>query len=85
CRVYVGNLTYEVKWAQLKDFMRQVVFADVLVQPNGMSKDRETEAKFGTGLSIRPDRSLPVHNSNNSHHFANVGGGNAGRQIYVGN
>ncbi|CAG8823267.1 21852_t:CDS:2, partial [Racocetra persica] len=122
CRVYVGNLAYEVKWAQLKDFMRQageVVFADVLVQPNGMSKgcgvveyrtpedarraietlndtqllgrpvfireDRETEAKFGTGLSIRPDRSLPVHNSNNSHHVANVGGGNAGRQIYVGN
>ncbi|CAG8516575.1 3284_t:CDS:10 [Diversispora eburnea] len=89
CRVYVGNLAYEVKWAQLKDFMRQageVVFADVLIQPNGMSKgcgvveyrtpeearraietlndtqllgrpvfireDRETEAKFGTGLNL---------------------------------
>jgi hypothetical protein len=23
CRVYVGNLAYEVKWGQLKDFMRQ--------------------------------------------------------------
>ncbi|KAG9294124.1 hypothetical protein G9A89_021483 [Geosiphon pyriformis] len=41
CRVYVGNLAYEVKWGQLKDFMRQageVVFADVLLQANGMSK-----------------------------------------------
>jgi hypothetical protein len=23
CRVYVGNLAYEVKWGQLKDFMRR--------------------------------------------------------------
>ncbi|RUS34222.1 hypothetical protein BC938DRAFT_481731 [Jimgerdemannia flammicorona] len=41
CRVYVGNLPYEVRWHQLKDFMREagdVVFADILVQQNGMSK-----------------------------------------------
>ena len=75
-RVYVGNLSYDVKWHQLKDFMRQgkrfyyysndsvatykesrrqrqtkanqsanmpstageVIFADVLLLPNGMSK-----------------------------------------------
>ncbi|CAK7274329.1 g-strand binding protein [Sporothrix epigloea] len=40
-RVYVGNLSYDVKWHHLKDFMRQageVVFADVLLLPNGMSK-----------------------------------------------
>ncbi|KAK0299894.1 g-strand binding protein [Friedmanniomyces endolithicus] len=40
-RVYVGNLSYDVKWGQLKDFMRQagdVVFADVLLLANGMSK-----------------------------------------------
>ncbi|KAK9457021.1 RNA-binding domain-containing protein [Dipodascopsis uninucleata] len=40
-RVYVGNLPYDVKWTQLKDFMRKagdVVFADVLTLPNGMSK-----------------------------------------------
>ncbi|KAK0948185.1 g-strand binding protein [Friedmanniomyces endolithicus] len=40
-RVYVGNLAYDVKWGQLKDFMRQagdVVFADVLLLANGMSK-----------------------------------------------
>ncbi|KAJ5777945.1 Nucleotide-binding alpha-beta plait [Penicillium odoratum] len=40
-RVYVGNLSYEVKWHHLKDFMRQageVLFADVLLLPNGMSK-----------------------------------------------
>ncbi|KAL7770573.1 hypothetical protein CFE70_000511 [Pyrenophora teres f. teres 0-1] len=33
-RVYVGNLSYDVKWHHLKDFMRQ----DVLLLPNGMSK-----------------------------------------------
>lgn len=58
-RVYVGNLSYDVKWGHLKDFMRQcrvssarpivrtrayastageVLFADVLTLPNGMSK-----------------------------------------------
>ncbi|KAK9476530.1 hypothetical protein V1514DRAFT_285131 [Lipomyces japonicus] len=40
-RVYVGNLPYEVKWTQLKDFMRsagEVLHADVLTLPNGMSK-----------------------------------------------
>lgn len=58
-RVYVGNLSYDVKWHHLKDFMRQgmarrlwtmtgktvdaypageVLFADVLTLPNGMSK-----------------------------------------------
>ncbi|OAL30412.1 hypothetical protein AYO22_01610 [Fonsecaea multimorphosa] len=40
-RVYVGNLAYDVKWHHLKDFMRQageVLFADVLTLPNGMSK-----------------------------------------------
>ncbi|KAK6364488.1 g-strand binding protein [Exophiala oligosperma] len=40
-RVYVGNLAYDVKWHHLKDFMRQageVLFADVLLLPNGMSK-----------------------------------------------
>ena len=52
-RVYVGNLSYEVKWHQLKDYMRggtipwnfssdkvagEVVHAEVLTLPNGMSK-----------------------------------------------
>ncbi|CAN8104977.1 unnamed protein product [Discula destructiva] len=40
-RVYVGNLSYDVKWHHLKDFMRQageVLYADVLQLPNGMSK-----------------------------------------------
>ncbi|KAI7291827.1 RNA-binding domain-containing protein [Hortaea werneckii] len=40
-RVYVGNLSYDVKWHHLKDFMRkagEVIFADVLLLPNGMSK-----------------------------------------------
>ncbi|KAJ1561753.1 hypothetical protein HK405_002959, partial [Cladochytrium tenue] len=41
CRVYVGNLAYEVGWQELKDHMRKagdVLFADVLTQPNGRSK-----------------------------------------------
>ncbi|CAD6911083.1 unnamed protein product [Tilletia controversa] len=41
CRVYVGNLAYSVKWTDLKDFMKaagEVVFAEVLTLPNGMSK-----------------------------------------------
>lgn len=61
-RVYVGNLSYEVKWPQLKDYMRsgmsphptpvlcfwdgrlymcvagEVIHAEVLMLPNGMSK-----------------------------------------------
>ncbi|KAL9053265.1 MAG: hypothetical protein Q9162_004873 [Coniocarpon cinnabarinum] len=40
-RVYIGNLSYDVKWHHLKDFMRQagdVIFSDVLLLPNGMSK-----------------------------------------------
>ncbi|KAI8836372.1 hypothetical protein BC829DRAFT_405769 [Chytridium lagenaria] len=41
CRVYVGNLAYEVGWQDLKDFMRkvgEVVFADILTQAGGRSK-----------------------------------------------
>lgn len=42
-RVYVGNLSYDVKWHHLKDHMRkdgtlEVIYADVLLLPNGMSK-----------------------------------------------
>ncbi|KAK7208286.1 hypothetical protein BZA70DRAFT_234431 [Myxozyma melibiosi] len=40
-RVYVGNLPYNVRWTDLKDFMRKagdVVFADVLTLPSGASK-----------------------------------------------
>ncbi|GAA5970887.1 hypothetical protein JCM11641_004494 [Rhodosporidiobolus odoratus] len=41
CRVYVGNLAFGVKWNDLKDFMREagnVVFAEIMMLPNGMSK-----------------------------------------------
>lgn len=40
-RVYIGNLSYDVRWHHLKDFMKQagdVIFADILMLPNGMSK-----------------------------------------------
>ncbi|KAI1303908.1 hypothetical protein EDD11_005274 [Mortierella claussenii] len=40
-RVYVGNLSYDVKWTNLKDFMREVgpvAHADVLLNHDGRSK-----------------------------------------------
>ncbi|KAF9111983.1 hypothetical protein BGX27_004164 [Mortierella sp. AM989] len=40
-RVYVGNLSYDVKWTDLKDFMREigpVAHADVLLSSDGRSK-----------------------------------------------
>ncbi|OQR95163.1 RNA binding protein [Thraustotheca clavata] len=40
-RVYVGNLSWSVKWQDLKDHMKQagnVLHADVLEEPNGRSK-----------------------------------------------
>ncbi|KAF9427596.1 hypothetical protein BGZ94_004592 [Podila epigama] len=40
-RVYVGNLSYDVKWTNLKDFMREigpVAHADVLLTRDGRSK-----------------------------------------------
>jgi RNA recognition motif-containing protein len=41
CRVYVGNLSWDVAWQDLKDHMRQVgevVFAEVMTEADGRSK-----------------------------------------------
>mmetsp|Transcript_17379 Transcript_17379/g.32961 ORF Transcript_17379/g.32961 Transcript_17379/m.32961 type:complete len:494 (+) Transcript_17379:96-1577(+) len=41
CRVYVGNLSWEVAWQDLKDHMRgagEVVYAEVMTEPDGRSK-----------------------------------------------
>ncbi len=42
CRVYVGNLAWEVTWKELKDHMKEagceVTRADVLASPDGRSK-----------------------------------------------
>ena len=41
CRVYVGNLSWDVSWQDLKDHMRdagEVTFAEVMTQPDGRSK-----------------------------------------------
>ena len=42
CRVYVGNLAWEVSWMDLKDHMKQggceVARADILASPDGRSK-----------------------------------------------
>ncbi|SCZ93873.1 BZ3500_MvSof-1268-A1-R1_Chr6-3g08940 [Microbotryum saponariae] len=40
-RVYITNLSFNVKWNDLKDFMREagnVVFSEIMTLPNGMSK-----------------------------------------------
>ncbi|OAV99605.1 hypothetical protein PTTG_25225 [Puccinia triticina 1-1 BBBD Race 1] len=72
-RVYVGNLAFSVKWNDLKDFMREVgnvVFAEVMVLPNGMSK--------GCGVvefSSRQDAERAVKELNDTPLF--------GRQVFV--
>ena len=42
CRVYVGNLAWEVTWKELKDHMKssggEVTRADILASPDGRSK-----------------------------------------------
>lgn len=42
CRVYVGNLAWEVTWKELKDHMKkcecEIVRADILASPDGRSK-----------------------------------------------
>ena len=86
-RVYVGNLSYDVKWHHLKDHMRegmfkltlptslnrrsilttftagQVLFADVLELPNGMSKgcgivEYSTKEEAQTAISTLSNRNL---------------------------
>ena len=41
CRIFIGNLSYETSWQDLKDFMRRagtVARADILTGPDGRSK-----------------------------------------------
>ena len=41
CRLYVGNLSWDVKWQELKDFFKPygtVLRADVMEEPSGRSK-----------------------------------------------
>ncbi|EFX00829.1 rnp domain containing protein [Grosmannia clavigera kw1407] len=91
-RVYVGNLSYDVKWHHLKDFMRQageVIFADVLLLPNGMSKDREAEPRFNQASGPRGGYSgamggAPAYGGPIGGPGFNPGMGGS-RQIYVAN
>ncbi|RUS21780.1 hypothetical protein BC937DRAFT_91478 [Endogone sp. FLAS-F59071] len=101
CRVYVGNLPYEVKWHHLKDFMREagdVIFADILVQQNGMSKGCGVVEYRTPEDAQRAIRKLndtlfmgrPVFIREDRESEAKFGGVGAnrpvsGRQVYVGN
>jgi len=55
-RVYVGNLSWEVSWQELKDHMRsaggRVVRADVMTEPSGRSKGYGI-VEFSSGREAR--------------------------------
>ncbi|KAL7271139.1 g-strand binding protein [Rhizina undulata] len=78
-RVYVGNLSYDVKWHHLKDFMRQageVLFADVLLLPNGMSKVGATVKDAGiVEYATRDQAQIAVNTLSNQNLM--------GRLVYV--
>ncbi|KKY26311.1 putative rnp domain-containing protein [Diplodia seriata] len=60
-RVYVGNLSYDVKWHHLKDFMRQageVLFADVLLLPNGMIVEYATREQAQQAVQTLSNQNL---------------------------
>ncbi|KAK4903428.1 g-strand binding protein [Elasticomyces elasticus] len=65
-RVYIGNLSYDVKYHNLKEFMRQagnVIYADVLILPNGMSKgcgivEYETAEEAQTAINTLSNTNL---------------------------
>ncbi|MCJ1307781.1 hypothetical protein MMC25_001429 [Agyrium rufum] len=71
-RVYVGNLAYDVKWHHLKDFMRQgdekltglgiaageVLFADVLLLPNGMIVEYATRDQAQQAVNTLSNQNL---------------------------
>ncbi|KAL8649738.1 MAG: hypothetical protein Q9210_004220 [Variospora velana] len=100
-RVYVGNLSYDVKWHHLKDFMRQVEYAtrdqaqqavNTLSNQNLMGRlvyvreDREAEPRF-TGP---PSASSGYHGGPPSRagYSGFTGGppsGGGGRQVFVNN
>lgn len=51
CRIYVGNLSWDVKWQDLKDFFKPcgtVVRADVMEEPGGRSKGCGTLRTYST-------------------------------------
>ncbi|KAF3352192.1 hypothetical protein VdG1_00673 [Verticillium dahliae VDG1] len=60
-RVYVGNLSYDVKWHHLKDFMRQsgeVLFADVLLLPNGIIVEYATREQAQNAVATLSNQNL---------------------------
>ncbi|RFU72280.1 rnp domain [Trichoderma arundinaceum] len=99
-RVYVGNLSYDVKWHHLKDFMRQAQQAVAqLSNQNLMGRlvyvreDREAEPRFigATGTSSRGGYGGGMPGGFNPGYAGGPpgggggGGGGGGRQIYVAN
>ena len=46
-RVYVGNLSYDVKWHHLKDFMRQGMFVAMVVVDPAPNRQDATRSSRG--------------------------------------
>jgi RNA recognition motif-containing protein len=96
-RVYVGNLSWDVAWQDLKDHMRQagnVVRADVLTEYNGRSRgcgvvEFSTEEEAQTAIDTLNDTDLmgrPIF-VREDRERSTTGGGRRGEnaRVYVGN
>ncbi|ORM40360.1 putative RNA-binding protein [Babesia sp. Xinjiang] len=93
CRVYVGNISWKVKWQDLKDHMKQVgevVRADIIEDYDGKSKgcgvveyvDEETAQKAMKELNdtMLFDRPIFVREDREqAHNFRSSKKGNAGK------
>ncbi|CAM9409257.1 unnamed protein product [Choristocarpus tenellus] len=100
CKVFCGNLAFEVQWQDLKDHMRQagnVIHADVFVSADGRSKgcgvveySRPFEARAAisqlcdTELLGRPILVREDHGEGDRR-GGGMNGGSAGARVYVGN
>ncbi|KAJ3334358.1 hypothetical protein HDU76_000051 [Blyttiomyces sp. JEL0837] len=93
CRVYVGNLAYEVGWQDLKDYMRkagEVVFADILTISGGRSKGcgvvefstPEEAQKAIKELNDTPLMGRPVFIREDREQEAKFGSGPSGRDSH---
>ena len=97
-RVFIGNLSYETSWQDLKDFMRRagtVARADILTGPDGRSKGcgiveyaYKKDAKRALRELNEEDlngRTIYLQEDRPRDDRGNEGGDGDGKQLYVGN
>ena len=98
CRIFIGNLSYETSWQDLKDFMRRagtVARADILTGPDGRSKGCgivEYASKKDAARALRElneeelnGRTIYLQEDRPRDDRGNDGGDGDGKQLYVGN